>query len=233
MLESTKDLFDAYARVDSQGFERARAMVAQSLKCAPGPLSIQQVAAVHRARALEQFVEGNLGASRKSFAAVKALDPNYELPEGWVPEGHPLAQLAHEATPTTAQVRLNKGRWWVDGLATNQAPDGQAFVVQGQARKRAPLVTAYAYDPTQVPELPRPATAKRRAMRIGGTALAAGLLVTSGVVLGLGIHASQQVVNPEVPADDVDTGKTAETPATRWRRVCSAVPWGLGCSPGR
>jgi hypothetical protein len=176
---------------------------------------------LHRVHALDAFVEGDLEAVRRSFGAVKVLDPNW-LPSA--PPGHPLWPLFHDGPFRTSLIPLvdeSDADWLVDGTlvvppedgeAAVVVPDNRAFVLQVRDPRKKLVYTGYHVMPGDVPvdsllALARPpsVTSRRKSARTWGTVVSGALLAASAVTLGLGIAERSQILNdPTIPLGELE-----------------------------
>jgi hypothetical protein len=147
----------AYASIDEARLEQAHKGLRDAVPCIRAELGPNQAFEIHRALALGAFFDGNESQSRESWAAVRALQPNWTPPASLMPEGHPLLSLwrATETTPSS-MIPLQeapRGGWGVDGTRQNGIPAARAFILQGFDGSGAVVHTGYLYDPAELPKL--------------------------------------------------------------------------------
>ena len=212
LRSATAALEAAYEDVDEAAFSLHYAAVHEAGRCMDVELDAPTIVAWHRARALGEFFEREMIASSKSWAAVKQVDPEYEPPEDWIPEGGPLHRawmLTPEPGGENRFERSPEGGWKVDGRSATGVPAERAFVIQGFDAGGAVVHTGYHYSIAEVPVVDfgaLDATARerrRKRMRRYGTVLAG--VLGAGAVGTLGAAWSQErAVNDfDTPLEDV------------------------------
>lgn len=201
-----------FAALDGDGFDLARADLDAALPCLSAPLTGHDVVAVHRAMALAEFADGDMVAVRKSFGALRQLEPGWTIPETLVPPGHLLRDLYAEAPTSTERVDLDlapDGGWDVDGAPSTTVPAEVAFVLQGLGKEGEILYSGYHTSVADIPVLDfaRPGISPRtRRMRVVG-AVGGGALVALGAgMIGLG-QVTKSDLNT-VPYDKVSGTRT-------------------------
>jgi hypothetical protein len=132
----------AFGNLDAEGFEANHVALLARLACLAVPLSLDEVARVHRMMALHAaFAEPDRIVP--ALAALLVVEPQHQLPTALVPEGHPLREAlgrAGQATRVTDSVplkELEEGWFEVDGTARRAVPARRAAIVQrldGQMR---------------------------------------------------------------------------------------------------
>lgn len=121
----------AWAELNPDGFRDALQQATLQLPCIDSTIDPSLAARWHRMVALEAYAAGDEDLTSRAFAASRAADPTYVLPEALVPGGHELRKLfesdlgagkAPVPAPATGEVR-------VDGRVTaTYAPKRPALV---------------------------------------------------------------------------------------------------------
>lgn len=205
----------AFLDLDDAGFTAARAAVATSLPCVDTPLEKRDVFALHVAMGLALFVDGDMRGSEKSWSAVKALRPEWVLPEEMAPPDHLLRQVFDRSAPHPEVVTLDLAPvngWLVDGTWTSDVPAQRAFVLQALGAQGV-AYTGYELTVAGIPlddlVQPGPSPATRRA-RVVGTSLAVAL--GAGALGSMAVYVQSRGALDEVPYDRIDaTGARANT----------------------
>jgi hypothetical protein len=213
--------------LETEAFEIERLRLRALLPCVQRAVTLEESLSLHHAFALDAYVEGDLDAARRSFGALRMLDPAWVPP---APPAHPVWALFNEAPlePVTARlVVMPEGGWSVDGTYFEVEPDGfeeleeseepivhslptnRAFVLQVFSPTAAVTYTGYHFSPVDValedlvlvPD--RAAIHKRRQKmaRRWGSVLGGALLAGAGVTLGLGLAERGQVTGSGAPLD--------------------------------
>ncbi len=149
----------AFANLDDAGFDSAAGAMSDSLPCVRTQLAPGDAAQLHRAMGLTAFVAGNPSNSRKSWAALRSLQPGWKPPASLMPDGHPIRDIWDAAEPTDAAGELGgapEGGWVIDGARSTVAPQGRAFVVQGFDAQGGVAYTGYHRTIASVPDLAPP-----------------------------------------------------------------------------
>lgn len=210
----------AYSNMDDAGFETAHTRLATLIPCIAEEVSPADAVTLHRAFAIGSFVGGDESASRRSWLAVKALQPDWKPSENLMPPGHPMRKLwetpVDGGSPMVAQELAPPGGWSVDGVHQNMVPANRAFILQGFSATGAAVYTAYLYDAGSVPKslpiglvAPRttkaePTTKGSKGGRLVGSGIAGALAV--GSIGGFAV-ASGAVHHAETSTDDLATTK--------------------------
>jgi hypothetical protein len=202
VVRAASSLETAFTQMDADLTERSRRELLEALPCLRREPA--DVVAVHRAIALGAFFAGEDRESELSWAAVRALDPGWTPPASLLVPGSPADQRFQRATPTGATVPLTQalpGGWTVDGAAAESVPADRAFLLVG--RDQGGVVwSGYVYEPADVPWVPLPSAARRRA-RVIGTTSAVGLAAGAAAALAIGAAARADatgVVDPSALA---------------------------------
>lgn len=184
----------SYTNMDDAKFAEARGKLDAAMACMTSELSPPDAVAIHRARAIGSFVDGEESASRRSWLAVKSLQPDWQPSADLMPAGHPMRKLwetpMEGGSPMVPQELAPPGGWSVDGTRQNMVPAQRAYVLQGFSATGAVVYTGYLYQASEVPtSLPvdlvptrrvhADGNARRNAHVIGSAT--AGALVIGGV----------------------------------------------------
>ena len=150
-------LRSAYTAIDEQRLEEAHTGLVATIPCIREEIDPFQAFELHRAIALGAFVDDRESDSRESWAAVRAIQPDWVPPVDLMPEGHPLLSLWRAtdvdlSKPIPLQ-EMPKGGWRVDGVRQNAIPAARAFILQGFDGAGAVVHTGYYYDPAAIPDL--------------------------------------------------------------------------------
>lgn len=186
LRRQTAALETAFVDLDDPGFAAANEAVLAVIPCVASPLDLRDILALHRAFALAAFVDGDMAGSRKSWGAVRTLNPSWTPPLELAPEGHLLRTQFDTAPmgPEIVELELApEGGWLVDGRVASAVPRDRAFVLQGADGERMIIYTGYHRALAEVPLLdfakPGPSP-KAKKMRLGGTLLGSGLALLAG-----------------------------------------------------
>lgn len=227
-VEAAEQVERAFVELDETGFDIARNQLGLLMSCVETAVTVRDALAFHRARGIVAFVDEDLEAARRSFAAVHALDPTWTFNPDELPVEHPLWAVWEGAVDTDESERpLRMGStpengWSVDGTQfTRQAdkegtvyvlPADRAMVLQVYGPDGSPTYTGYHVSPASVPShvivvMPDKSSLdkqRRKRARVAGTVLATGLLAGAGATLGLGLAERRAFDNDEVAIEDVD-----------------------------
>lgn len=222
----------AFFRSDVDAFDAARRAMGQLMLCIDEPLMADDVAQLHRARAIIAYVEEDLEASKRAFAALHALKPEWTLPQDQLSFEHPLWKVAEEAMAVEEReiglaVSPTHG-WAVDGTRYPTADDpldeeghptgeyflpaDRAFVLQVFGDHEEVIYTGYHMSTVDIPiqDLvvmpdPREAHRKRRVLaRAIGSSIGGALLAGAAVTLGIGVDIRAPLLKNQVPLANID-----------------------------
>lgn len=223
----------AFYELDQPGFDIARNRLGKLMGCVDTSITVADAIALHRARALTAFVDDDIEGSRRAFAAVHALQPDWSLDPHELPTSHPLWRVYESAVDDDEDPReltlatVPEHGWNVDGtqyplpddrftdegdpLVTYTLPADRALVLQVYGKSGAPTYTGYHVSPADIPiadlvVMPdRSAIAKtrRKRARLAGTVVATSLLAGAATTFGLGYAERKAFDNREVPIDGV------------------------------
>jgi hypothetical protein len=188
IVRAASSLETAFTQMDADLTERSRRELLEALPCLRHEPA--DVVAVHRAIALGAFFAGEDRESELSWAAVRALDPGWAPPASLLVPGSPADQRFQHANPSGETLPLTQplpGGWTVDGAPAHAVPTDRAFLLVG--RDQGGVVwSGYVYEPADVPWVPLPSAARRRARAIG-TSSAVGLAAGAAAALAIGAAA--------------------------------------------
>ncbi len=215
-IEATRGIERAYSVLDDGGFDESRLALGLALPCVDVEITVDDAVAIHRARAIAAFVDGDASASGKSWAAVRALLPDWQPPPGIMPPGHGLYSVWERAVSSGEILEFElapDGGWAVDGLRQRYVPRDRAFVLQGLDDAGAIVYTGYHYSLAEVPltdvvdlELDRQrAFVLRRRVRLWGTV---GAVALAGLAAGsfvLAVNNRELFVDPTSDPDELTT----------------------------
>lgn len=219
-------LVGAYEVLDEEAFAHHYEALQQAARCVRSELTLEQLLAWHRARALGEFFEREYAASAKSWAAVKVLDPSYSPPEDWLVPGTPLYTAWTEAPMGAARILLERspeGGWRVDGQPTNGVPAERGFILQGFAANGALVHTDYHYSVAEVPVVdfaaldPTAREKRRRRMHLIGSV--AAVTLGAGALGALGVGTIDEVTGK---------GRNLELEKVAGRRQRANLLYGVG-----
>lgn len=211
-------VWTGFVEVEPEQLAEARRTLSARLPCVTDRLTPVEAAAVHRARAVEAFADGDAEAVRRSLAALVRLDPRWRPPE-MLRAPHPLGVLFDEArlratSPETLSVDwAPAGGWWVDGLAPAEEvltlPTPRAFLLQIGSTEGDWLHVGHHLSPATVPvalapprDQPEARAARRRQIRIAAGAGGGALLATGVALWAAGLADALALRSGEVvPAD--------------------------------
>ncbi len=92
LLQGLVAVESAYQQLDKQGVIAAMDLALADLGCLDQSLEPALAARLHRAIGMRLYLEHDLEGSERAFAAARASEPGYTLPEEIAPAGHPLHQ---------------------------------------------------------------------------------------------------------------------------------------------
>ena len=206
-------LEDAYLHLQEERFDAEHAAMIAAIGCLDRPLTLEQVLVVHEAKGLASFVDGELAASRKSWAAVRQLAPDFAPDLAVMPVGHPMRQQYEDAPMDAERVPLERspaGGWRVDSIETADVPKNRAFLLQGFDLSGVVVHSGYHYSVAEVPQidfadLDETARQRRRKrMHWIGSITAGALTVGSGTTAVLAASAEAAVHSDQTPLADLD-----------------------------
>lgn len=180
----------SYAAADVDAFQKSATVVIDAVPCASELLRPPDASRFHRLMGLVAFVARDTESAQRSFAAARAIEPNYTWDPNLVPPGHPLLfaygavsasnpELSPFSPPAGVTVH-------VDGSPAVTRPAAWAAIVQLTDTRDQLTLTRYLRPSDTMPfpaePLPVKTVAKRPGLRTpllvgaGVAALAAGAL---------------------------------------------------------
>jgi len=207
------DLESAFTQLDDAGFDAAKKRLDAAIPCVTTPLELRDVLGLHRAEALAAFVDGDMVASKKSWGAVRILNPSWTPPDSLAPPGHLLRQLFEQAptdTDTQALELAPDGGWLVDGRRGDAVPADRAFVLQGIDKDGNIVYTGYDRSLAEVPLLdftPPGPSPKGKKMRLFGSIAGDALALAAGGAAYAHFNTASHL--DTVPYDKFDSTVTA------------------------
>jgi hypothetical protein len=123
----------AFQKRDKTGTLSFAARAETELPCMNEPMDLPLAAKFHRVQGLAAFLQRDTDRAAQSFHAARALEPDFVLPPGMVPVGHPVRGLYEAPLPSPQSVALAapaSGRILVDGRAVLLRPTDRPAVVQ-------------------------------------------------------------------------------------------------------
>jgi len=191
LQDAIEDAESSFSSMDASGFDDALRRARTSLGCAEAALTPVQCAGFHRVMALDAFLRSDEPTAILDFAAMRATQPGYALPDDVAPEGHPLRDTFQKATEfassgTFALPPIAEGWTNVDGQRSSAAPSGRPFVVQWFDDGGAPRVTGHVPVGGKIPTWPAPVEKKSAVSPFvwAGAATAAAGLGAYGAAFG-------------------------------------------------
>ena len=233
VIKAAAAVEQSFYSLDQSGFDIARNQLGKLMVCVDTSITVADAIALHRARALTAFVDDDIEASRRAFAAIHALQPDWSLNPDELPTAHPLWRVYESAVDDDEDPRqlplatVPEHGWNVDGTEYPQEgdkftaegdpledytlPADRALVLQVYGKSGAPTYTGYHVSPADIPIadlvlMPdRSAIAKtrRKRARVAGTVVATSLLAGAATTFGLGMAERKAFDNGEVPIKDV------------------------------
>lgn len=227
VLASAEEVANAWYGLDEAAFGAARSRMADGLPCVQVALDVPQTVTLHRARAITAFVDGDMDAAKRSFAALRTLDPSWTPPADRVPPDHPLWKLWASSldgdTPKTVEITvLPEHGWAVDGTRFDPAdavegvpytlPMDRAFVLQVFEDDTVAAYTGYHVSAVDVPVDKMVLSDKFRLLHvrhtkqahIWGSVVSGVLLAGAATTFGLGWQAREQINRGETALVDIE-----------------------------
>ncbi|MEQ1504630.1 MAG: hypothetical protein ABMB14_20490 [Myxococcota bacterium] len=199
----------ALVELDIPAFLARSDAIREEVPCLSEVPPVTVVARLHRVEGLRKFGERDVDAVR-AFAAARALDPGYRLPDDLAPAGSPVAQdylaMDVEAGSTRPVPSPRQGTLYIDGQATTDRPEAWPALVQlvdGRRVRWSVYRPQHAPLPTYDAVTPTPAT--RRAPLVVATAATAA---ATGVAYGFGRYTRATWADPDTPLDALPALRT-------------------------
>ncbi len=207
----------SYADVDEAGFVTAYESLQTMIGCVRTELTLSDAITLHRAMAIGAFVDGAPDQSRKSWGAIRALQPEWSPSDSLMPVGHPLREIwlsSGDLEPGGKYLEKSPpGGWGIDSArGVKDAPISRAYLLQGFDTSGTIVHTGYYYEPA-IPviegiELIDSKRAKigfdpkrRRKVRLWGTVGAGVMAAAAGVCFGLGADSYAKMQDATAPED--------------------------------
>ncbi|MAY81731.1 MAG: hypothetical protein CL930_13245 [Deltaproteobacteria bacterium] len=145
----------AFSKMDEEAFRKARWASQRGVACLGEPVQPGQAAAYYRMEALGSFLDGNHAQTVGFFKSMLQVAPNYMLPEGLAPNGHPLRVNFEVAQGTVPMVgdpvaRPMEGVIRIDGKVALELPKDRPYVFQhldGEGRVQISAVVGIGVEP--------------------------------------------------------------------------------------
>lgn len=244
VFAATEQAAAAWYALDEEAYAAAQDRVDQLTPCVKVALDGVQATALHRARAIAAFVKGDVDAARRSFAAVRTLDPSWTPPADKVPPDHPLwklwaTSLDARAAPRTLPIRVLPAHGWsVDGARFDPAVDAnaeatpytlpldRAFVLQLFDDDASASYTGYHLTVADVPvdrillSDDGHARKRRKQAHVWGSVVGGALLAGAATSFGLGWSDRAAVASGDTKLVDVE-------PLAQRANVLGGVSYGL------
>lgn len=233
VVRAARDVEQRWLHLDEAGMQLARSRLAPLIGCLDVPLEVRDAVAVHRARGILAWVDGDTDAALRAFRAVHRLQPGWTLPEDLLPREHPLwriyeAAAEDEGDDRGVALRIPPPHGWVldgvvlpepeapraeDGrlLRDYELPADRAFLLQLREDGGGIRYSGYHFSTVDIPvgELvlgPTPEEIRRRrskAAHIIGTVVSGAMLGASAATLGLGLDQRARLTSGDVEISEV------------------------------
>lgn len=227
VIASADELTSAWYNLDEATFGAARSRMADQLPCVQDALDVPQAVALHRAKAILAFVDGDMDSAKRSFAALRTLEPSWTPPADRIPPDHPLWKLWANAldgdSPKTVEITvLPEHGWAVDGTRYSPAdvadgapytlPLDRAFVLQVFEDDTHAGYTGYHVSAVDVPVDKMVLSDKFRLLHVRhtkqahlwGSVVSGVLLAGAATTFGLGWQAREQISQGQTALGDVE-----------------------------
>lgn len=207
-IEAARALEQAFLDAEEDQFLSLHRELQHQIQCMISPPgSALEVAGLHRAMAIWQFVSGQHAASRASFGSVRRLQPMWSIDTWGLPEGHQLRHLFSEAPTDRSRKTLRSppGGWLIDGKPDTTMPAVMPALVQGFYADQS-LWYAGIVSSIEIPELPIDETRvlrRRKTIRIGGSVAGGTLVLTSAALLGVASVQRGALKNGDIPYNKI------------------------------
>ena len=125
----------AFSKMDEESFRSARWASQRGVACLGEPVQPGQAAAYYRMEALGSFLDANHAQTVGFFKSMLKVAPNYLLPDGLAPTGHPLRvnfEVAQGGVPLIGDPvrRPIDGVIRVDGKVATELPKDRPYLFQ-------------------------------------------------------------------------------------------------------
>jgi len=202
----------AFGEFEVEDFKAAHALATSHLECLNEPISRTTAAEFHRVSGLSLFLDRNSPDAAKSFAAARAIEPDYSFPTDLIPPGNPMLETYTSVEPdsgaTEMLARPKTGSIKLDGSgslnrrvslpAIFQLFDGRGAVVKSTLLAPGDALPEYERAGSAAPEKVGGGGAKVPLMIGAGASLAiAGGLYGSGMATRSGYQNATTVAEAE------------------------------------
>jgi hypothetical protein len=146
---------EAYTSLDVEVFSLSLDEAALMLPCLDAPIDPAFAARNHRMRGLRAYLERDATRAAQSFAAARALQPDYSFPTTLIPEGHSVRKQyasldVSTPNPTTAPEPI-EGWLSFDGTRGLSRPSMWPSIVQLFDAEGRLLSTSYLFPADPLP----------------------------------------------------------------------------------
>jgi hypothetical protein len=132
LADRLDDAEQALLVLDIPGFVAATDALREQIACVEDALPAELVARVHRLEGFRRWGDREPDAAL-AFAAARAADPDWTVPEELAPLGSPLRRDVLAVEPARGGERVPapaEGVLWIDGRPSRQRPTDRPAVVQ-------------------------------------------------------------------------------------------------------
>lgn len=134
------------------------AQLRDALPCIDEVLDEHEVGGIHRVMALDAFIDRRRDEAKAEFAALRASDPSYVLPENPFQEGHPVradfSAIQLTDPVTTPLPEPANGRLFVNGKVAERRPDAWPVLIQWEKTRGHVGLTALVMPGDAPPDYP-------------------------------------------------------------------------------
>jgi hypothetical protein len=207
-VDKARDLEHAFMEAQEERFLKLHNQLQVLLPCMTTAPTVLDVAQLHRAMGIWQFVSGQHGAAKGSFAAVQQLSPNWRLISWGLPEDHRIIRLWNEAPKDTTRkvMRGPPGGWVIDGQPNTTLPTARPALVQGYHVDGSLWMSSIVASLAEIPEPPvdeAKVQRRRNSVHIVGTAIASTLIGGGAAALGVAESKNAALNSQNVAYDDI------------------------------
>lgn len=227
-LETALDGAERAWGVDADTFAASADAALAILPCVQTILAHATAARLHRIGGLRAWAARDPDRAHASFAAARAIEPDYRFPETMVPAGNPVETLYDSARPNVATTPLppvKKGRRvWLDGDDAPLRDPSRPVVWQLQEGEHV-RQTSWVAPNDPLPRAPHPRDGTRGPLLVGAGAAA---LAAVGAYAGALVAHDAALAGPSLP--EVREGQAAANALVVTSAGLGAVAAGLGAS---
>ena len=207
LSDTLHDAEYAYGKLDVEKFNQSVEGVGILLPCLADGLGPELAADYHRLRGLQLFVRRDRDGAVLSFAAAKALEPDFSFSELIVPLGHTVREVYAEEVEREVQAvpPVRRGYLTFDGVQTMERPTSWPTVVQVHKRSGEVVSTTYVLPTAAMPPYEQPSGARLR-VQIAMFSLAGATAIAGTVVYGLAIGSEKdfKTIPPDRTVNEAD-----------------------------